>query len=176
MLDPSRRRGAAAAALSLAFSLAACAADPPSAHAEIARQDPGHCQGQPVLQPLQPLAIESGARMAKFRVEIADTPDKREFGLMCRTSLAPDRGMLFDFGGAADDVSFWMRNTLIGLDIVYIRPDGTILSIARDARPLDETPIPAGGVIRAVLEIPAGRAAQLGLKPGDRVRHRIFGP
>ena len=103
------------------------------------------------------------------------TPTQQEYGLMCRKALAPDRGMLFDFGGPTDNVGFWMRNTLIGLDIVYIRPDGTILSIARNAAPLDENPIPAGGTIRAVLEIRAGRAAELGLQPGDKVEQRIFG-
>ena len=82
--------------------------------------------------------------------------------------------MLFDFRGPTDNVAFWMRNTLIPLDIVYIRPDGRVLSIARNARPLDETPLPAGGQIRAVLELAGGRAAQIGLLPGDKVAHRIF--
>lgn len=166
-----RRR---ALALFAALALSACAAGPEVARAEIPRQDADNCQGQPVLAPLQPLSITSARGTARFQVEFADTETKREFGLMCRKALAPDRGMLFDFGRPSSDVAFWMRNTLIGLDIIYIRPDGTILSIARQARPLDETPIPAGGVIRAVLEIPAGRAAQLGLQPGDKVRHRIF--
>lgn len=157
----------------LAFTLALGA--PVLAHAEVGRQDPDRCVGQPILKPLQPLTIATARGPAKFLVEMADTPTKREYGLMCRTRLAPDRGMLFDFHVPSDDVAFWMRNTLIGLDIVYIRPDGTILSIARNAQPLDESPIPAGGTIRAVLEIPAGRAAQLGLRPGDKVRHRIFG-
>lgn len=166
-----RRLSALAPMLALALALAA----PVLARAEIGRQDPAHCAGQPVLRPLQPLTIVTARGPAKFMVEMADTPTKREYGLMCRTSLAPDRGMLFDFHVPSDDIAFWMRNTLIGLDIVYIRPDGTILSIARNAAPLDETPIPAGGTIRAVLEIPAGRAAQLGLRPGDKVLHRIFG-
>ncbi|HEX3700855.1 MAG TPA: DUF192 domain-containing protein [Phenylobacterium sp.] len=149
----------------------------PAAHAELPRQDPAHCQGQPEITPLQPLAITTAkGRTARFMVEMAMTPIQQEYGLMCRKALAGDRGMLFDFGGPTDDVGFWMRNTLIGLDIVYIRPDGTILSIARNAAPLDERPIPAGGVIRAVLEIRAGRAAELGLAPGDRVSQRIFGP
>jgi uncharacterized membrane protein (UPF0127 family) len=88
--------------------------------------------------------------------------------------LAADRGMLFDFQAPTDDVAFWMRNTLIPLDIVFIRPDGRVLSIARDAKPLDETPLPAGGTIRGVLELAGGRAAEIGLMPGDRVVHRIF--
>ncbi|MDB5417588.1 MAG: hypothetical protein JWP50_1007 [Phenylobacterium sp.] len=161
-------------ALAVALGLSACAAAPPPARAEIQRQDPDHCHGQAVLKPLQPLTIVTDRGPAKFKVEMADTDLKREFGLMCRKTLAPDRGMLFDFGGPSEDVAFWMRNTLIGLDIIYIRPDGTILSIARQAKPLDERPIPAGGTIRAVLEISAGRAAQLGLQPGDRVDQRIF--
>ncbi|MFC3070103.1 DUF192 domain-containing protein [Phenylobacterium soli] len=159
-------------ALGLVLALTAPAAT--AAHAEIGRQGPGRCVGQPVLKPLQPLVIRTARGPARFLVEMADTPRKREFGLMCRKHLAADRGMLFDFQVPSDDVAFWMRNTLIGLDIVYIRPDGTILSIARDARPLDETPIAAGGTIRAVLELRAGRAAELGLRPGDRIEHRIF--
>jgi len=179
-LTPIRcdRRGLAAfgAALALATIASAwpAAGDTDSASAEIPRQDPAHCRGQSVLKPLQPLTLMTARGAARFRVEMADTPREREYGLMCRRSLAPDRGMLFDFGAPSQDVAFWMRNTLIGLDIVYIRPDGRVLSVARDARPLDETPIPAGGVVRAVLEIPAGRAAEIGLRPGDRVVHGIF--
>jgi uncharacterized membrane protein (UPF0127 family) len=109
-----------------------------------------------------------------FQVEYADSFAERETGLMCRRALAPDRGMLFDFRQPTDDVAFWMRNTLIPLDIVFIRPDGRVLSIARNARPLDETPLPAGGEIRGVLEIAGGRAAQIGLQPGDQVMHATF--
>lgn len=167
----SRFQRSLPAALALSVSLAAAA---PVAGQDIPRQSRDHCQSQAVLEPLQPLSIVSKAHTAKFMVEMADTPLEREFGLMCRTRLAPDRGMLFDFGQPSDGVAFWMRNTLIGLDIVYIAPNGTILSIARHAKPLDETPIPAGGTIRAVLEIPDGRADQLGLKPGDKIVHRIF--
>jgi uncharacterized membrane protein (UPF0127 family) len=157
--------------LALAAALAVAA---PAAALEIPRQDPAHCKGQPEIRPLQPLAIHSSRGVARFMVEFADTDTTREYGLMCRKSLAPDRGMLFDFKGPADGIAFWMRNTLISLDIVYIRPDGTVLSIARNVRPLDESPVPAGGRIRAVLELAAGRAAQLGILPGDRVDHRIF--
>lgn len=172
---PSHRFVKRLAPSALACALAVTGAVAPQAAMAIPRQDPDRCQGQAVLQPLQPLSIVSKSnRTAKFMVEMAATPLQREYGLMCRTSLAPDRGMLFDFGRPSDDVAFWMRNTLIGLDIVYIAPNGTILSIARHARPLDESPIPAGGTIRAVLEIPDGRADQLGLQPGDKVVHRIF--
>ncbi len=130
--------------------------------------------GQPQIEPLQSLTLATGKGRFRFRVEDAADDGTRETGLMCRTHLGPDRGMLFDFRGPTDGVAFWMRNTLIPLDIVFIRPDGRVLSIARNARPLDETPLPAGGQIRGVLEIAGGRAAQIGLMPGDKVIHRIF--
>jgi hypothetical protein len=158
------RRGLLALATALVLA--------PAAHA-LPRQEPAACKGQPELKPLQPLAVVSAGKTLRFMVEFADTEQTREYGLMCRKSLAPDRGMLFDFK-QPQAAAFWMRNTLIPLDIIYIRPDGVILSIARNARPLDESPIPSGGVIRGVLELAGGRAAQLGILPGDRVRHRIF--
>ena len=130
--------------------------------------------GQAVLKPLQPLTLVTDKGRYLFKVEVADTYQRRETGLMCRASLAADRGMLFDFHKPAADQAFWMHNTLIPLDIVYIRPDGRVLSIARNARPLDDTPLPAGGTILGVLEIAGGRAAQIDLMPGDRVLHRIF--
>ena len=130
--------------------------------------------GQAELKPLQPLTLVTDKGRIGFKVEDADTEARRETGLMCRKLLAANRGMLFDFRKPTDDVAFWMRNTLIPLDIVFIRPDGRVLSIARNARPLDETPLPAGGRVRGVLELAGGRAAQIGLMPGDRVVHRIF--
>jgi uncharacterized membrane protein (UPF0127 family) len=163
---PFGRRALIAAVLALASLAGANAA---------ARPVPKACTaGQRELTPLQPLTLVTEKGRFGFRVEDADTDQKRETGLMCRQGLAPDRGMLFDFRAPTDDVAFWMRNTLIPLDIVFIRPDGRVLSIARNARPLDETPLPAGGQIRGVLEIAGGRAAQIGLMPGDQVVHRIF--
>ena len=180
VLEPLHLRGWAALGAALVLAAAAEAKPrPPAAEAtavEIPRQDPRRCRGQPVLKPLEPLTIVTARGPARLKVEMADTPLKREYGLMCRRSLAADRGMLFDFGAPSENVAFWMRNTLIGLDIVYIRPDGRVLSVARNAAPLDETPIGAGGVVRAVLEIPANRAAELGIQPGDRIVHRIFTP
>lgn len=109
----------------------------------------------------------------RFFVEIADNDAEREKGLMFRKEVAPDRGMLFDFK-TPREVAFWMKNTLIPLDIIYIRTDGTVLSIARNTTPLSETPIPSGGPVVAVLELAGGRAGQIGLMPGDRIEHRIF--
>ena len=136
--------------------------------------DPAHCVGQPILKPLQPLTLVTAKGRYKFQVEFAATERTREYGLMCRKAVAPSRGMLFDFKAPMDGIAFWMRNTLIPLDIVYIRPDGTVVSIAKNVPRLDETPVPAGGTIRGVLELGAGRADQIGLAPGDRVLHRIF--
>jgi uncharacterized membrane protein (UPF0127 family) len=109
----------------------------------------------------------------KFTVELAVTKAEQERGLMFRKALAPDRGMLFPYK-PPQRAAFWMKNTLIPLDIIYIAPDGRVLSIARNAVPRDLTPIPSGGVIGGVLEIAGGRAAQLGILPGDRVLNKIF--
>ncbi|MFM8375741.1 MAG: DUF192 domain-containing protein [Phenylobacterium sp.] len=132
------------------------------------------CVGNPELKPLQPLTVQTAKGEHRFLVEVADTDRERELGLMCRRSLAADRGMLFDFGRERPDTAFWMRNTLIPLDIIYIRRDGVVRSIVRNARPLDETPRPAGGPILGVLELAGGRAAQIGLQPGDRIVFPIF--
>jgi uncharacterized membrane protein (UPF0127 family) len=113
----------------------------------------------------EPLTIRSANGDHRFTVEIAASFEEQERGLMFRRSLAPDRGMIFPYDPPAD-VSFWMKNTLIPLDMLFIRRDGTIVRIAT-AKPLDETTIPAGEPVAAVLEIAGGRAAQLGIREGD---------
>lgn len=122
---------------------------------------------------LEAVEVVTSRGRARFQVEIAATPAEQAKGLMFRKSLAPDRGMLFTYK-RPQPAAFWMKNTLIPLDIIFIQPDGRILSIVRNARPHDETPLPSGGMILGVLEIAGGRAAQLGILPGDRVLHRIF--
>jgi uncharacterized membrane protein (UPF0127 family) len=114
-----------------------------------------------------PLTISSKSGVHRFTVEVAATPEQQETGLMFRKSLAPDRGMIFPYD-PPQDVSFWMKNTLIPLDIVFIRANGTIARID-NAQPLDLTPLPAGEPVAVVLEIAGGRAKQLGIKEGDRV-------
>ena len=113
------------------------------------------------------LTITSANGIHRFKVEVAATPDQQQHGMMFRTALAPDRGMLFPLEQVRP-ASFWMRNTLIPLDIIFIRSDGTIARIAT-ARPLDETGVPSGEPVAAVLEIAGGRAAELGIARGDRV-------
>ena len=122
---------------------------------------------------LETVEVVTGRGRARFQVEIAATLAEQKRGLMFRKSLAPDRGMLFTYK-RPQPAAYWMKNTLIPLDIIYIQADGRILSIVRNARPHDETPLPAGGLVLGVLEIAGGRAAQLGILPGDRVLHRIF--
>lgn len=126
-------------------------------------------------QSLDKLEIASANGAHIFNVEIADNEVKREVGLMYRRHMPDDRGMLFDFKEEAP-VSFWMKNTYIPLDMIFISRHGVVKKIVENAEPLSETPIPSGGPVLAVLEINGGLAARLGIKPGDRVTHPIFKP
>ena len=117
-----------------------------------------------------PLTIKSDEASHAFTVEIAATEEEIRQGLMFRESLAADAGMLFDFGEVRP-ASMWMKNTLIPLDMIFIRADGTVRTVHANAIPHDTKSIPSGGPVQFVLEIPAGRAAEIGLKPGDRLAH-----
>ena len=114
-----------------------------------------------------PLTIKSSTGTHRFIAEVARTPDEQQRGMMFRESLAPDRGMIFPYD-PPQPASFWMENTLIPLDMIFIRADGTIARIAT-AEPLSQELVPSGEPVAAVLEIAGGRAAQLGIKAGDRV-------
>ena len=122
---------------------------------------------------LQPLEIASKSGVHVFAVELASTPQEQATGLMFRRELPEGRGMLFDFH-REQPTSFWMKNTYIPLDMIFIRGDGRILRIAENTVPLSETLVPSGGPVRAVLEVIAGTARKLGIAPGDRVAHPIF--
>ncbi len=115
-----------------------------------------------------PLTIRSASGTHRFTVEVARSPEEQALGLMHRQSLAPDRGMLFPYD-PPQPASFWMKNTLIPLDILFIRTDGTIARIAANTVPLSLDPVPSLEPVAAVLEIAGGRAAELGIAPGDRV-------
>ena len=119
------------------------------------------------------LEIASKSGVHAFAVEIAETEAEREKGLMFRKELPEGRGMLFDFR-REQEVGFWMQNTYIPLDMLFIRGDGRILRIAENTEPLSTRMIPSGGPVRAVLEVIGGTARKLGIAPGDRVAHPIF--
>ena len=116
-----------------------------------------------------PLTITSNGKEHRFTVEVARTAEEQAMGLMYRTKLAPDRGMIFPFASPAV-ASFWMRNTLIPLDMIFVRPDGSIANIAANTVPHSEEPVRSDGPVAAVLEIAGGRSAELGIKPGDKVK------
>ena len=128
---------------------------------------------QPKL-PTVALVIDTAKGPAQFAVEMAVTWPQQEQGLMFRKMLAPNEGMLFDFE-KEQETSFWMKNTLIPLDMLFIKANGTIARVAANAKPLSEESIPSYEPVRAVLEIAGGRAAQLGIKAGDKVRSTAFG-
>lgn len=109
----------------------------------------------------------------EFEIEIANTVESRQQGLMFRKELAPDAGMLFDYKYSRH-VSFWMKNTLIPLDILFINSTGEIVIIRQNAKPHSLELIPSGEPVRAVLEVNAGIVEKYLIKPGDRVQHPIF--
>lgn len=149
---------AGAALLGLAPAVSACS--PNATPASLERSPAGLEQ--------VPLTIRSANGIHRFIVEVARSPDEEAQGLMFRQSLAPDRGMIFPFDPPRV-ATFWMKNTLIPLDMVFIRADGTIESIAANAVPLSLDTEASQGPVVAVLEIAGGRAAELGIGPGDKV-------
>jgi Uncharacterized conserved protein len=112
--------------------------------------------------------------LSRFVVEIAATPEARARGLMFREHLPESEGMLFLFE-PVQPVSFWMRNTPLPLDLIFLAADGTVRRVTADAVPFSETPMPSGGPVRAVLEINAGLAARFGIEAGSQMRHPAFG-
>jgi|SRR5580693_5684830 uncharacterized membrane protein (UPF0127 family) len=123
--------------------------------------------------PVTGLTIDSDHGPAKFMVEVAADPQSQEYGLMNRKALAPNAGMLFDFHKPQCE-AFWMKDTILSLDIIFIRDDGSISSIAANAVPFSTTTIISVEPVRAVLELNGGRAAALDINPGDKVHGTIF--
>jgi uncharacterized membrane protein (UPF0127 family) len=115
-----------------------------------------------------PLTVTSASGVHEFKVEVAASMVAQAKGLMFRTKLGPDEGMIFPMDPPRG-ASFWMRNTVISLDLIFVSPDGRISNIAANAVPYDETPLLSVGKVKGVLEIPGGRAAELGIAPGDKV-------
>jgi uncharacterized membrane protein (UPF0127 family) len=121
----------------------------------------------------QTLEIASKSGVHVFSVEVVDNDADRAKGLMYRKELPEGRGMLFDFH-RDQEVSFWMQNTYIPLDMIFIRGDGRILRIEENTEPLSTRLIPSRGAVRAVLEVIGGTSRKLGIAPGDQVASSIF--
>ena len=117
------------------------------------------------------IATKSGVRV--FAVELAVSDAEREKGLMFRKQVPEGTGMLFDFK-KDQQVTMWMKNTYVSLDMIFIRNDGRIAQIAENTEPESEKIIPSGAPVRAVLEVVGGTAKKLGIAPGDKVASPIF--
>jgi uncharacterized membrane protein (UPF0127 family) len=122
---------------------------------------------------VQPLEIVTKSGVQVFSVEMATTEEEKTTGLMYRKELADGKGMLFDFS-PEQEVSMWMKNTFISLDMIFIRADGRILRIAENTEPQSTKIIPSRGLAKGVLEVIAGTAKKYGIAPGDRVGHPLF--
>lgn len=116
------------------------------------------------------LEVRGDWGQARFSVEVADTDDERARGLMHRESMPMSAGMLFIYD-RPQRASFWMRNTLIPLDIIFADQTGVVQHVHHEAVPLDETPIPGGDSIKYVLEINGGLARAMGISHGSELRH-----
>ena len=113
------------------------------------------------------LSATTGDTLQNFRVEVAERPDEVQYGMMYRTEMAEDMAMVF-LMGAEEPQSFWMRNTYVSLDIVFINSQGSVVSIQENCTPLTDTPRPSEGPANVVVEVPGGTAKRIGLAPGDR--------
>ena len=164
MLTPRSARFAAIAGLAF---LAACSPQP-AAEASPAAQDATPATHSESGLTVVPLTVSGkDGKKHQFRVEVADTPAAQEKGLMFRTELGPNEGMIFP-NSPPQMRSFWMKNTVIPLDLVFIGPDRRILNVEHGV-PYSLDPIPSAGPAINVLEIADGRAAELGIGPGDLV-------
>jgi uncharacterized membrane protein (UPF0127 family) len=124
--------------------------------------------------PLTPMVIESDGKLYHFQVEVADTEAEHEIGLMHRAQLGKDRGMLFTYT-RPEVMKYWMRNTFIPLDMLFMRGDATIAYIVENVQPHDERPVGPDFPVVAELELPAGTVAHFKIKVGDILRHAAFG-
>lgn len=154
------------ALITIALALAACSTKPADGAAQpVAEASAVHPEsGLPVIA----LAVVSGKARHAFRVEVARSGAQQARGLMFRTQMGADEGMIFPMEPPRD-AAFWMKNTVIPLDIIFIGTDRRILNIAANTVPYSEAPLPSAGKVSAVLELNGGRAAALGIGPGDRV-------
>jgi uncharacterized protein len=130
---------------------------------------------QPVLPKERLVVLGRSGMEHVFSVEMALTPEQQEIGLMARKSVPADGGMLFDMGNPPEQSRFWMCNTVVSLDMVFIKPDGTIDSIAENTVPQSLAEVDSHGPVRATLELAAGTTAKLDIRVGDKVKQRVLG-
>ncbi len=154
-----------AVAFAALVALAAPLPAPVALAAPAATGSPRPQQGLKVV----PLAIHSGRKVHRYQVEVAQTAEQQAIGMMYRHQVPEATGMIFPMNPPRQ-ASFWMRNTLVPLDLLFIGADGRIRNIIADAVPLSEAPLSSLGEVAAVLELAGGEAARKGIKPGDRVR------
>jgi len=153
-----------AAALAFSGLTVACGLAPVAMAQDPAPMPPG---------PTSPLTIVTKGGPHVFQVELADTPEKSELGLMYRKEMAKDHGMIFDFG-PPKETTMWMKNCFFNQDMVFFDTDGTVLSIVENARAGSLRLIDPGMPVRGVVELNAGLVKEYGIKPGDKVQHAIF--
>lgn len=162
------------AAAMLALGLAACSA---GESATASAQSPAPAPQAAAVHPVSglkviDLVVERGGKRIPFKVELADTPEAQARGLMFRDSLGDFEGMVFP-SDTPEVRSFWMKNTPLSLDIIFIGADGRIINIAANTEPYSLASVTSNGPAGAVLELRAGRAAALGIGPGDRVSWKV---
>lgn len=141
----------------------------PAINTEFAQQNEKPQSGLKV----ENLSIRTNKDIKHFKVEIAADDDEREIGMMFRKSVPKNTGMLFEFP-YEKQAAFWMKNTLVPLDIIFIKKDGTIANISRNAKPLDLTPLYSNGDVTGVLEIGGGESQKLGIREGQKVSNKFF--
>lgn len=167
MKDNTRYSGRAAVGAALLHVAAACVVNVVAPGVVVAKSEATSAQ-------IERLELVTATGVHAIDVEMALTPEQQTLGLMYRTSLPDRRGMLFTHE-TPREITMWMRNTYISLDMVFIRADGTVHRIEERTEPLSERIIASEGPVAAVLEIAGGAAARMGVKPGDKVRHPAFG-
>lgn len=163
-----------ASAVMLLGLLAACS---PSEGATASAQTPAPVAAQAARHPVSgleviDLVVDRGGKRLPFKVELAASPEAQAKGLMFRTELGDNEGMIFPYK-TPQPLSFWMKNTPLSLDIIFIGPDGRIANIAANTVPYSLDSVRSSGFASAVLELRAGRAAELGIVPGDRVSYAL---
>ncbi len=168
MIFSNGRQALIAVTLASCMALAGCGDAATGNSARGNGDDAAAQQSQAGLDQI-PLTITQGQTVHRFTVEVARTAEQQAQGLMFRTELAADRGMLFPFP-QPKFAAFWMRNTLIPLDMIFLRADGSVDRVAENTVPQDESPVASGGEVSAVLELAGGTTARLGIDESAIIR------